>query len=67
MSKSSLATKIELPDWPIEWLKIIELKEAEKLSSLSSYTLRRHHADKIIKLSTNRSGMRLGDALMIKR
>lgn len=45
--------------------RIIPLKEAAEVSSLSEDTLRRQFPDKIIKLSTRRLGMRLGDALLL--
>lgn len=45
--------------------QIVPLKEAARLRGVSEDTLRRHHADKIVKLSPRRTGMRLGDALMI--
>jgi len=54
-------------DLPEEILlkRIIPLKEAAEVSSLSEDTLRRKFPDKIIKLSTRRLGMRLGDALLL--
>ncbi len=50
---------------PVEQLKIISLAEASRLSGMSLDGLRRHHADKIIKLSPRRLGMRQGDALLL--
>jgi hypothetical protein len=50
---------------PIELLRIVSMPEAERLSGLSEDTLRRHHRDKIKKLSPRREGMRVVDALMI--
>jgi hypothetical protein len=45
----------------------ISLQEAEKISNLSPDSWKRNHRDKIIKLSARRVGIRLRDALMIKR
>jgi hypothetical protein len=51
----------------IELARIIPLAEAARLSSLSDDVWRREHADKLIKLSPRRVGVRLADALMIRR
>jgi hypothetical protein len=51
---------------PLELLRIIEMDEAEHLSSLSKDTLERKHSEKIIKLSPRRNGMRVADALMLR-
>ena len=51
---------------PIELLRIVEMEEAAHLSSLSADTLVREHADKILKLSSRRNGMRVAHALMIR-
>jgi hypothetical protein len=53
-----------LPEWA-ERRRVISLKEASRLSSLSEDTIRRRHADKIIKLSPRRCGMHLEDALSL--
>jgi hypothetical protein len=45
--------------------RIVELPEASRLSSLSVDTIKRRHADKLIKLSPRRIGMRVRDALML--
>jgi hypothetical protein len=45
--------------------RIVPLKQASELSSLSEDTLRRRYPDKIVKLSERRQGMRLGDALLL--
>jgi hypothetical protein len=45
--------------------RIVELPEASRLSSLSVDTIKRRHADKLIKLSPRRVGIRLRDALML--
>jgi hypothetical protein len=47
--------------------RIITLQEAEKLSSVSVDSWKRHYPDKIIKLSPRRLGIRLRDALLIAR
>jgi hypothetical protein len=51
---------------PIELLRIVEMEEAERLSSLSADTLVREHADKVVKLSSRRNGMRVAHALMLR-
>ena len=51
---------------PIELLRIVEMEEAERLSSLSTDTLVREHADKVVKLSSRRNGMRVAHALMLR-
>jgi hypothetical protein len=51
---------------PIKLLQIIPIVEAERLSGLSHDTLKRRHADKIVKLSSRRIGMRLIDALFLE-
>lgn len=50
---------------PIELLRIVEMREAARLCGLSIDTLEREHADKIVKLSTRRNGMRVVHALML--
>jgi hypothetical protein len=50
---------------PIELRKIIPLKRVTELTSLSKDSLKRHHADKIRRLSPRCQGMSLGDALAI--
>lgn len=54
----------EQPNW-VELQRIVPLHEACRLSNLSRDTIRRQFADKIIKLSPRRYGMRLGDALLL--
>ena len=54
----------------LSWLelnRIASLQEASRLLGLSRDSLRRHHADKIVKLSPRRSGMRVVDALTIQQ
>ena len=51
----------------LELDRIISMREAEEVSSLSVDSLKRHHADKLIELSPRRLGMRLRDALMLRK
>ena len=51
---------------PIELLRIVEMEEAERLSSLSADTLGREHKDKVVNLSARRNGMRVVHALMLR-
>jgi hypothetical protein len=51
----------------IELHRIVDLKEAVRLSGMSLDTLKRRHADKIIQLSPRRRGMRVRDALQLAR
>jgi hypothetical protein len=50
----------------LELARIISLQDAEKISDLSADGWKRHHADKIVKLSPRRLGVRLRDALMLR-
>jgi hypothetical protein len=50
---------------PLELLRIASMPEAERLSGLSEDTLHREHADKIVRLSKRRNGMRVLHALML--
>jgi hypothetical protein len=52
---------------PIELLRIAPLPEAARLSSLSDDSLVRYHGDKLIDLGPKRRGMRVIDALMLRR
>lgn len=62
---SDVDTK-EAPDLTaLELARIAPMPEAERLSGLSGYTLKRYHANKIVKLSPRRLGMRVRDALML--
>lgn len=45
--------------------RIVSLKEAARLRGVSVDTLKRNHADKIIRLSQRRVGMRVRDALAL--
>jgi hypothetical protein len=49
----------------VERLRIVTLLEAARLSGISEDGLKRHHGEKIIRLSPRRVGMRLADALML--
>jgi hypothetical protein len=49
----------------LELDRIISLQEAEKISSLSVDSWKRHHSDKVVELSPRRLGVRLRDALML--
>jgi hypothetical protein len=55
---------LDLASW-IELQRIIDLKEASRLSGLSIDTIKRRFKDKIIALSRRRRGLRLGVALML--
>jgi hypothetical protein len=48
----------------LELRKIILLAQASEITTLSVDSLKRHHADKIKRLSPRRLGMALGDALL---
>jgi hypothetical protein len=50
---------------PIELQRIATLAEAAHLAGVSEETLKRHHAEKIIRLSPRRLGMRVGVALKL--
>ncbi len=51
----------------LERLRIVSMAEAARLAGLSEDSLRRHHGSKIIKLSPRRDGMRVEDALMLRK
>jgi hypothetical protein len=53
------------PAYWVELQRIVDLKEASRLSGLSVDSIKRHHSDKIIDLSPRRRGMRVRDALML--
>ena len=57
--------KLTPVDLTIELHRIVPLNEAARLRGTSQDTLKRNDADKIIKLSPRREGMRVGDALMM--
>jgi hypothetical protein len=64
MAKPSLAD--DLPNWPVELLKIVGPQKAEELSGVSWETIKRRSPDKILDLSENRRGIRVGDALLLR-
>jgi hypothetical protein len=45
--------------------RIVSLEQAASLCSLSADTIKRRHADKLVKLSPRRVGIRVRDALML--
>jgi hypothetical protein len=49
----------------VELQRIVDMKEASRLSGLSHDSLQRHHKDKIVHMSERRVGMRLRDALLL--
>lgn len=51
----------------LELDQIISLREAEKISTLSPSSWKRNHPDKIVELSPRRLGVRLRDALLLKK
>jgi hypothetical protein len=51
---------------PLELLRYAEMPEVEHLSGLSEDTVRRHHSDKVRKLSPRRAGMRVIHALLLR-
>jgi hypothetical protein len=59
------AENFKLPP-ALELDQIVSLQEAEKISSLSVDSWKRHHADKIVELSPRRLGVRLRDALLLR-
>jgi hypothetical protein len=49
----------------IELNRIVSMKEAVRLSNVSEDGWHRYHADKIVRLTPRRIGVRLRDALML--
>jgi hypothetical protein len=49
----------------LEGERIISLSEAARLNGTSVDTLKRHHSDKIVRMSDKRVGMRLKHALTL--
>ena len=45
--------------------RVVSLREAARLMSVSPDTLRRRYPEKILRLSERRQGMRLRDALLL--
>jgi hypothetical protein len=58
------STHAPTPTW-LDLERILPLKEAANVSSLSEDSLKRNHPDKIIRLGPRRLGMRAKDALML--
>jgi hypothetical protein len=56
-------TPVKLP--PAVAQRIISLREASLMTSLSSATLKRRFPDLVVKLTERRKGMRFADALAI--
>jgi hypothetical protein len=50
----------------LELMRIVTIDKAAELAGMSRSTLMRNHADKVIRISAKRRGMRVRDALMIK-
>jgi hypothetical protein len=66
MAEDKFIFPLDLPlPTTIDLLRIITLREASKLSSLSPDTLEEVYPEKVIDLSPKRKGMRLGHALML--
>ena len=61
----STPTALNRPPTWLELERVLPLLEVEKITSLSSDSLSRHHKDKIVNLSPRRVGMKLRDALAI--
>ena len=52
---------------PLELMRIAPPEECERLSGNVSWeTLKKEYADKVVRISQRRSGMRVGDALHIR-
>jgi hypothetical protein len=49
----------------LELMRIVTIDKAAELAGMSRSTLMRNHADKVIRISAKRRGMRVRDALMI--
>lgn len=49
----------------VQLMRIINIRQAAELAGVSTRTMQRIHADKIIRISPGRLGMRVRDALMI--
>ena len=50
----------------VDVLRIVQLREAAKLSGLNPRTLARLHRDKLILIGARRLGMRVGDAIRLR-
>lgn len=51
---------------PLELLRIVEMAEAARLSSLSPDQIIRDYPELVVKLSKRRNGMRVAHALMLR-
>lgn len=51
---------------PLELLRIAEMSEAARLAGVCADTLAQEHADKIVRMSKRRWGMRVALALMLR-
>lgn len=49
----------------VQSMRIVSIRQAAELAGISTRTMQRVHADKIIRVSPGRLGMRVRDALMI--
>ena len=49
----------------VQLMRIVSIRQAAELAGISTRTMQRVHADKIIRVSPGRLGMRVRDALMI--
>jgi hypothetical protein len=64
MAKKRLEDHHALPT-AVQLMRIVNLRQAAELAGVSARTMQRVHADKIIRISPGRLGMRVRDALMI--
>jgi hypothetical protein len=64
MAKKRLEDHNALPT-SVQLMRIVSLRQAAELAGISARTMQRTHADKIIRVSPGRLGMRVRDALMI--
>jgi hypothetical protein len=64
MSTNTPEEQAAKPSW-LELQRIVTMVEGARLAGVSLDTLKRRHADKIIRLSPRRRGIRIGDALML--
>jgi hypothetical protein len=64
-----MAKRIEDQKLPtaVQLMRIVNLRQASELAGVNERTLLRVHADKIIRVSPGRIGMRVRDALMIAK
>jgi hypothetical protein len=67
MKAAESGNSSELLTWPVELLRIVDPKEAERLSTLSWDSFIRNHPDKIVHLSKRRVGIRVGHVLMLAK